>query len=149
MLLCGASFGLSIQQTQNNFDTSFIKHHMDSTQSSLLLLCHFRSMSCSLHLRVETLTTATDTRRSTMVRSHSFIEQVLCMVKIRCQVYRGLSDILLKPEAKKEVIQSLISCIVFQQRWTVLTTPSLKNQSSEAQPDLNLGSYKPTEKSFL
>ena len=47
------------------------------------------------------------------------------------------------------VIQLLISCIAFQQRWTVLTTPSLKYQSEEAQQDFHLGSYKPAEKSLL
>lgn len=37
----------------------------------------------------------------------------------------------------------------FQERWTVLITPALKKQSDEAQQDVYLGSYKPTEKSVL
>ena len=58
-------------------------------------------------------------------------------------------DILLNSDTKKEVIQSLIRCIAFQQRWTVLTTPNLRNQSEEAKQDFSMGSYKPTEKSFM
>lgn len=72
------------------------------------------------------------------------------MVNIRCE---QISVVLLIfcsiLTLTKEVIQSLISCIAFQQRWTVLTTPRLKKQSDEAQQDFYLGSYKPTEKSVL